>query len=197
MDDFGAPRILEGVFASGRRLLHLSFWSSRVRMVAEPPAGQHCSHAGLGVELPVGRHRIAGGPRDHPENGETKLSTRSGSTGRACGSCAARLSAGRRSAPGAAGGAGVPARRAVVGRSECPSTDLASEVGHLVAQHDDLDRQVNVLTTAEPDQLGNAPGRRVQERESHNRVFAASGVSRQSPTQGPRMEFSAPTATLV
>ena len=43
-----------------------------------------------------------------------------------------------------------------------------------MAQHDDLDREVRVLATGEPDQLEDATERPVQEREGHRRMLAAS-----------------------
>jgi hypothetical protein len=56
------------------------------------------------------------------------------------------------------------------------AVDLASEHRHLLAQHDDLDREVGLLTTGEPDQLEDATERPVEEREGHRRKLAASGA---------------------
>jgi hypothetical protein len=45
------------------------------------------------------------------------------------------------------------------------SVDVASEDRYLMAQHDDLDREVRVLATGEPDQLEDSAERPVQERD--------------------------------
>ena len=63
-----------------------------------------------------------------------------------------------------------------VGRLQRWAVDLASQHRHLMAQHDDLDRQVRVLATGEPDQLQDATERPVQERDGHSRMLAASGA---------------------
>ncbi|MHB1988310.1 MAG: hypothetical protein ACYCSF_10055 [Acidimicrobiales bacterium] len=47
------------------------------------------------------------------------------------------------------------------------SVHLASEDRHLVAQHDDLDREVRISATDEADQLKYAAVRPVEEREGH------------------------------
>jgi hypothetical protein len=57
-----------------------------------------------------------------------------------------------------------PGQYGPVGRLECRSVDLASEYGHFVAQHDDLDREVRVRATGEPDQLEGSADCPVQER---------------------------------
>jgi hypothetical protein len=53
---------------------------------------------------------------------------------------------------------------------------LASENRHLIAQHDDLDRDVRALATGEPDQLEDATEHPVQERQGRRRVLAALGA---------------------
>ena len=69
------------------------------------------------------------------------------------------------------------------GGEDCPvgplqrwAVDLASQHRHLMAQDDDLDRQVRVLATGDPDQLQDATERPVQERDGHRRMLAASGA---------------------
>jgi len=47
------------------------------------------------------------------------------------------------------------------------SVHLASEERHLVAQHNDLDREVRISATDEADQLQDAAVRPVEEREGH------------------------------
>ena len=71
------------------------------------------------------------------------------------------------------------------------SVDLASEDRRLVAQHDDLDREVRIFASDEADQLDDATERPVEEREGHGRMLAAPGVSRQSPAHSRWMTFSA------
>ncbi len=82
-----------------------------------------------------------------------------------------------------------------VGRLQRRTVDLASEYRDLVAQHDDLDREIGVRAAGEPDQLENANERPVQEREGHPRMLARAGTFRQSPAQGLRIAFSAPTGS--
>jgi hypothetical protein len=49
-----------------------------------------------------------------------------------------------------------------VGRLKHRAVDLSSEHRHLVAQHDDFDRQIGVRTAREPYQLEDADERPVQ-----------------------------------
>ena len=60
-----------------------------------------------------------------------------------------------------------------VGRLQRRSMDLASEDGHLVAQHHDLDSEVRVIATGESDELEEAAEGPVGERDGHCRMLAA------------------------
>jgi hypothetical protein len=80
-----------------------------------------------------------------------------------------------------------------VRRLQRRSMDLASEDAHLMAQHHDLDSEVRVLAEGEPDELGEAAERPVEEREGHCRMLAEWESRRQSPGRSPWMAFSAPT----
>jgi LysR substrate binding domain len=71
--------------------------------------------------------------------------------------------------------------------------DLASQHGYLVAEHNDLDGEINVAVAGESDQLEDATERLVEEREDHRRMLPAAACCRQSPGPEPWMEFSAPT----
>jgi hypothetical protein len=67
-------------------------------------------------------------------------------------------------------------QHSAVGRLQHRTVDLASKDRHLVAQHDDLDRQIRVRAAREPDQLEDANECPVQEGEGHLRMLAASGA---------------------
>lgn len=62
------------------------------------------------------------------------------------------------------------------------SMDLASKGCHLVAQHDDLDGEIRVAATDEPNQLEDAAERPVEEGEGegHCRMLAAPESRRQN-----------------
>jgi hypothetical protein len=80
-----------------------------------------------------------------------------------------------------------------VGRLQRRSVDLPSEDRHLMAQHDNLDREVCVTTTDEPDQLEHATERPVEERESHFRMLVGETSWVKVPALSRWMAFSAPT----
>jgi len=63
-----------------------------------------------------------------------------------------------------------------------------------MAEHDDLDPEIRVRATEDPDQLKEAGERPVQERQGHRRMLAARYEHRQSPARGPRKASSAGTA---
>ena len=78
-----------------------------------------------------------------------------------------------------------PRQHRSVRRLQRRSVDLASKDCHLVAQHDDLDGEIHVIATGEPDELEDAAERPVEEREGHFRLLAARGSGRQSPVHSP------------
>ena len=80
-----------------------------------------------------------------------------------------------------------------VGALQHRTVDLAPEDCHLVSEHDDLDGELGVASTGEPDELEDAAERPVEEREGHRRMLAESEFQRQSPAHSPWMTFSAPT----
>ncbi|HVA07388.1 MAG TPA: hypothetical protein VNG12_11670 [Acidimicrobiales bacterium] len=57
------------------------------------------------------------------------------------------------------------------------SVDLAAQHRHLVAQHDDLDRQIVLSAAREADKLGHANERQVEERVHHRGILAAGTVA--------------------
>ena len=72
-----------------------------------------------------------------------------------------------------------------VRRLQRRSVQLASKDCHLVTQDRDLDGEVGVTAEDESDELEEAAERPVEERESHGRMLAAPGASRQSPAHSP------------
>ena len=52
-----------------------------------------------------------------------------------------------------------------------------------MAEHDDLDGEIGIAATDEPDQLEDATERPVEEREGHRRMLAAGAFWRRSPAQ--------------
>lgn len=95
---------------------------------------------------------------------------------RGLGASATRWPRGRTSGPSGCEQGVTTGQRGQPGRLQRWAVDLASEHRHLMAQHDDLDREVRVLATGEPDQLEHATERPVQQREGHRRMLAASGA---------------------
>jgi hypothetical protein len=60
----------------------------------------------------------------------------------------------------------------------CRSDDLTAEHGNLVAEHDDLDRQLVAVPLAEAHQLEDPGEGKVEEREGHGPSFIVTGHSR-------------------
>ena len=83
-----------------------------------------------------------------------------------------------------------PGEQRPVGRAECRPVDLATEDGHLVAEHHDLDRQIVTVTTCKPDQLGDAEKEQVEEAERHDGILA------ETTAEGPKVQARRPGAVL-
>jgi hypothetical protein len=79
-----------------------------------------------------------------------------------------------------------------VRRPKGGSGHLATEDRNLVAEHDDLDRQLFVVVPGEAEQIKDSDECNVEKRQGHDPV-SSSGPFNESPTQGARMTFSAPT----
>jgi hypothetical protein len=72
---------------------------------------------------------------------------------------------------------------------------LATEDRYLVAEHDDLDRQLFVVVPGEAEQIKDSDECNLEKRQGHDPV-SSSGPFNESPTQGGRMTFSAPTGSV-
>ena len=79
---------------------------------------------------------------------------------------------------------------------QCRTRHLSAQDGDLVAEHDDLDGQVLLLTTRETDQLKNAEEGNEEERECHAPSSSTESCKRKSRSTF-RMTFSAPTRTVL
>ena len=105
----------------------------------------------------------------------------------------ARSRVGRRTSPAATteqptqSGKQRPVRRPKGGSGHLPTEDR-----NLVAEHDDLDRQLFVVVPGEAEQIKDSDECNVEKRQGHDPV-SSSGPFNESPTQGARMTFSAPT----
>jgi hypothetical protein len=86
-----------------------------------------------------------------------------------------------------------PRQDSSIGWLQRRSLDLASEDCHLVTEYDDLDREICVSATEEPEQLEDAAESPIEEREGNRWMLAASHEWGQSAVQHAWMRLSAPT----
>ena len=69
-----------------------------------------------------------------------------------------------------------PGEQGTIRGSQGRSDDLTTEHGHLVAEHDDLDRQLVPVSPAQAHQLENSDEGEVEKREGHGPVSSSQAI---------------------